>query len=107
MSVTLERRGRVLQRRLDDGPRLSDRLRGPGEVDHERAPADAADAAGEDAERRVPARLLPDGLGVAGRVAVDRVEGGLGRHVVRGHAGASRREDEAGAAVGVTGYRLR
>src|SRR3954470_22901889 len=73
-SITLERRRGVLQRRLDDGPGLLDPVRRPGKVDDQRPPADAGDAAREDAERRVVARLRPDRLGEAGRVAVDHVE---------------------------------
>ena len=50
-------------------------------------------------ERRVLARVGPDRLRVAGRLAVDRGARGLGGHVVHGQPGAARGEDEAHAAV--------
>src|SRR5919197_1360040 len=56
-SFTLERLGGVAQRRLDDRPRLADRLRRAREIDDQRAATDARETAGEDPERRVVARL--------------------------------------------------
>src|SRR3954468_11698733 len=43
----------VLERRREHGEELLDRLRRAGEVDDQRVPGDARDAAGEDAVRRV------------------------------------------------------
>src|SRR3954471_23264846 len=62
-SITLERRRGVLERRLDDRPGLLYPVRRPGEVHDQCPPADARHAAREDAQRRVVARLGPDGLG--------------------------------------------
>jgi hypothetical protein len=53
----------------------------------------------EQAERRVPARVRSDRLGVAGRLAVDHRARGLGRHVVDRQPGAAGREHESHALV--------
>src|SRR3954454_19300534 len=94
-SATLERFRRVAQRGLHHGPGLADRLGRSWEVDDERAPPHARYAAGEDAERGVRARLHADRLGEAGRLAVDHVERGLGRHVVVREPGPAGGEDES------------
>src|SRR3954465_16069203 len=59
-SITLERRRGVLKGRLDDGPGLLRPVGRSGEVDDQRPSPYAGYAAGENAERRVVARLRPD-----------------------------------------------
>src|SRR5437763_9254763 len=93
-SGTLERLGGVPEGRLDDRPRLADRLGGAGEVHDQRSAADAGDPTGENSERGVAARLLADCLRVAGCVAVEHVARRLRRHIVGGQPGAAGREHE-------------
>jgi hypothetical protein len=89
----------VTQCRLDDRPRLADRLRRSGEVHDQRTAADARDAAREDAERRVLARVGPDRLGVPRRLALDHVARRLRRDVVGREPRPAGREDEPDAVV--------
>ena len=69
----------------------------PGKLTISVRPRIPRHAAGEDAQRRVLARVGADRLRVAGRLALDHVARGLRRHVVGGEAGAAGGEDEAHA----------
>src|SRR5207247_7437159 len=101
--ATLQRLGGVLQRRLDDRPGLADGAGRAREVDDQGAAADPGYAAGQDAERGVVAGLDTDRLRVPGRVPVNDVARGLGRHVVGRQAGAAGGEDEAHVLLGPPG----
>ena len=67
----------------------------PGKFTISVRPRTPGDAAGEQAQRRVVARVGSDRLRVAGRLAVDHVARGLRRHVVHGEARAAGGEHEA------------
>ena len=69
-----------------------------GEVENEGVAGDAADAAAEGGVGGVVHAILTDKLGEAGDEAVADGEGGLGGYVARGEAGATRGEDQGGAA---------
>ncbi len=72
---------------------------GPGQIDDERRTAKTRDPAREQGVRRARECVRTNRLGEPRRLAVDDASRRLGRHVARGEAGPTRREDERDAGV--------